>query len=439
MMKHTNILKDFLRYVSLNILGQMAYSCYTMADTFFVSAKLGSVGLTALNLAFPIFCLMNGIGLMIGMGAGTRYSIAKSRGEKELGNKIFTNAFYMVVAFASLFFLAGILFSGTLIRLLGADDSMFALTNTYLQVMLLFAPAFFLNNLLQCFVRNDGCPGLSMAAIISGSLSNVILDYVFIFPLDMGILGSILATGLAPVISLLVLSPYFFRRKNNFHLRSLAPDRRNILDISASGVPPFVTEAASGVVMFLFNFLLLRLEGNIGVAAFGILSVISLVVAAIYTGLSQGIQPVLSLNHGTGNIKNVKKVRSYALVTALLISVFLYSIIFFYAPELTLIFNSEKDPVLQAFAVPGLRLYFLACPFLGFNLVTATYFTSTERPRPAQLLSFLRGFLILIPMAFLLSSLFKITGVWCAYPMTEAMVAVIGVILSIRLRSGKSR
>lgn len=191
--------------------------------------------------------------------------------------------------------------------------------------------------------------------------------------------------------------------------------------------------------MFLFNFLLLRLEGNIGVAAFGILSVISLVVVAIYTGLSQGIQPVLSLNHGTGNIKNVKKVRSYALVTALLISVFLYSIIFFYAPELTLIFNSEKDPVLQAFAVPGLRLYFLACPFLGFNLVTATYFTSTERPRPAQLLSFLRGFLILIPMAFLLSSLFKITGVWCAYPVTEAMVAVIGVILSIRLRSGKNR
>ena len=412
-MKHTNILKDFLRYVSLNILGQMAYSCYTMADTFFVSAKLGSVGLTALNLAFPIFCLMNGIGLMIGMGAGTRYSIAKSRGEKELGNKIFTNAFYMVVAFASLFFLAGILFSGTLVRLLGADDSMFALTNTYLQVMLLFAPAFFLNNLLQCFVRNDGCPGLSMAAMISGSLSNVILDYIFIFPLDMGILGSILATGLAPVIS--------------------------ILDISASGVPPFVTEAASGVVMFLFNFLLLRLEGNIGVAAFGILSVISLVVVAIYTGLSQGIQPVLSLNHGTGNIKNVKKVRSYALVTALLISVFLYSIIFFYAPELTLIFNSEKDPVLQAFAVPGLRLYFLSCPFLGFNLVTATYFTSTERPRPAQLLSFLRGFLILIPMAFLLSSLFKITGVWCAYPVTEAMVAVIGVILSIRLRSGKNR
>lgn len=178
-MKHTNILKDFLRYVSLNILGQMAYSCYTMADTFFVSAKLGSVGLTALNLAFPIFCLMNGIGMMIGIGAGTRYSLAKSRGEKELGNKIFTNAFYMVVAFASLFFLAGILFSGTLVRLLGADDSMFALTNTYLQVMLLFAPAFFLNNLLQCFVRNDGCPGLSMAAMISGSLSNVILDYVF--------------------------------------------------------------------------------------------------------------------------------------------------------------------------------------------------------------------------------------------------------------------
>ena len=159
-MRNTSIFKVFLKYVSLNILGQMAYSCYTLADTFFVSASLGANGLTALNLAFPVFCLINGTGLMIGMGGGTRYSILKSRGEDDRANRVFTNAVYLVAFFSALFATAGLLFSGTIVRLLGADDTVFAMTNTYLRVMLLFAPAFLSNNLLQCFVRNDGRPSL---------------------------------------------------------------------------------------------------------------------------------------------------------------------------------------------------------------------------------------------------------------------------------------
>ena len=124
------VLKNFVKYVSLNILGQMAYSCYTLADTFFVSARLGANGLTALNLAFPVFCLLNGTGLMIGMGGGTRYSIAKSRGENEKASRIFTNAVYMVACFAVLFFLTGVFLSGLLVKVLGADRTVFSMTNT---------------------------------------------------------------------------------------------------------------------------------------------------------------------------------------------------------------------------------------------------------------------------------------------------------------------
>ena len=107
-MKSNSILKEFTRYVSLNILGQVAFSCYTLADTFFVSAKLGTNGLTALNLAFPIFCILNGVGLMIGMGAGNHYAIAQSRREKEKANQYFTNAIYIVAIFAALFILLGL-------------------------------------------------------------------------------------------------------------------------------------------------------------------------------------------------------------------------------------------------------------------------------------------------------------------------------------------
>ncbi len=428
-MKNQNVFRDFSKYVSLNILGQLAYSCYTLADTFFVSAKLGANGLTALNLAFPILCLINGTGLMLGMGGGTKYSICKSRNEEKQANQIFTNALYLVVLFAIVFVLAGVFFSGTIVKVLGADGTVFDITNTYLRVMMLFAPAFLTNHLLQCFVRNDGKPSLSMAAMIVGSLSNVVLDYIFIFPLNMGIFGAIFATGLAPVISIAVLSPYFITGKNKFSLVKSAPCEKDLGGILSSGVSPFLTEATSGIVMFLFNFIILRISGNVGVAAFGVITVISLVVVAIYTGLSQGIQPIISRNYGSGNAKNVNSILKYAIVTMLILSGAIYSIIFFGASALTSVFNSEGNLILADFAVSGLKLYFTACPFIGLNIVLATYFVSTEKPFFAQIISMLRGFVILIPMAFLLSSIWEMTGVWCAYPVTELLVTIVAAVL----------
>lgn len=434
-----SILKDFSKYVSLNILGQMAYSCYTLADTFFVSAKLGANGLTALNLAFPVFCLISGTGLMIGMGGGIRYSIFKGSGEHDKADKAFTNAVFMVIFFACIYFLLGLLFSGPIVRVLGADDTMFEMTNTYLRVLLLFAPAFLTNHMLQCFVRNDGMPSLSMAAMITGSFSNIVLDYIFIFPMDMGILGAILATGLAPVISIIVLSPYLIRRKNSFHFRKSMPDIKRITEIASSGVPPFVTEVSSGIVMFLFNFIILRLAGNTGVAAFSVITVISLVVVAIYTGLSQGIQPILSSNYGLKNTGNLKKILKYAMVTMLGLSCVIYGVIFMEASQIVLIFNSEHNETLQAFAETGMKLYFMACPFIGFNIVTATYFTSIEKSRPAQVISLSRGLFVLIPVAFLLSALFEMTGVWCAYPASELIVALIGTAFYMRFNRVESQ
>lgn len=430
-MNSIDIFKDFIKYVSLNVLGQIAYSCYTLADTFFVSSSLGANGLTALNLAFPVFCLINGTGLMIGMGGGTRYSILKSRSEDNKAKQVFTNAVCLVVIFAALFLLAGLFFSEAIVKLLGADDTIFSMTNTYLRIMLLFAPAFLTNNLLQCFVRNDGTPSLSMAAMIIGSLSNVILDYIFIFPLHMGIFGAIFATGLAPVVSITVLSPYLISRKNKFHFLKPVSRCNSLGEIISCGIPPFLTEATSGIVMFLFNFIILRLEGNVGVAAFGVITVISLVVVAIYTGLAQGIQPIISRSYGAQNNADVKAILKYAMVTMLFLSGVIYSIIYFGASQLAFVFNSERNEILQAFAVTGLKLYFTACPFIGFNIILSTYFISTEKPVQAQIISLLRGFFVLVPMAFLLSAILKMTGIWCAYPLTECIVALIGTILYV--------
>lgn len=436
-MMSSKCFRDFAKYASLNVMGMIGLSCYILADTFFVSKGLGTNGLTALNLAIPIYSFIHGSGLMIGMGGGTKYSIQKSQKNHEAANRIFTNAVCLAAVFAAFFVLVGIFFSGTIISLFGANDSVFDMSKTYLQVILLFAPAFLMNNVLLCFVRNDGAPQLSMAAMIGGSLSNVVLDWVFIFPCQMGIFGAVFATGLAPIISMLILSPHFIRKKNQFHFTKCKPKGKLFAGILSSGIPSLVTEVSSGVVMIVFNSIILHLEGNVGVAAYGVIANLSLVVIAIYTGIAQGIQPIISRNYGVKNLGNVHATMRYALITMLLFSVVIYMVVLFGAWQIADIFNSEQNAMLQNIATEGLRLYFTACPFAGFNVIISMYFTSTERPRPAHVISILRGFLVIIPMAFLLSWIGKIHGVWCAFPATELLVAVIGLLFFARIRKSR--
>lgn len=428
-MKEKNIFRDFSKYVFLNILGQIAFSCYTLIDTYFVSVKLGADGLAALNIAFPFFSLLNGLGLMYGIGGGIKYAICKSRNSEKRANRIFTSAFLLAMVTGIIFFIIGLLFSEKLVVFLGSDKSIFNITNTYLKVMLLFAPAFLLNNIMQAFVRNDKNPRLSMLAMISGSVSNVILDYIFIFPLDMGIFGAIFATGLAPIISMLIILPYILKRKNGFQLTKIQLDLESILEIISKGFTAFITEATSGIVMFVFNLLILGISGNLGVAAFGIISVISLVVIAIYTGLSQGIQPIISHYYGKNDKEKVEKILKYGFFTQIFLSLIIYLTIYFGRELFASFYNEEGNIILQRYASKGLVLYFLACPFIGINIVTSTFFASTEKVKLSQIISLSRGFIILVPLAFLMAKNFKLNGVWLSYPFSEILVILISIFL----------
>lgn len=428
-MKNTTCFRDFVKYSSLNVLGMIGLSCYILADTFFISKKLGANGLTALNLAIPIYSFIHGSGLMFGIGGSTKYSIAKSQKSTDNGNRIFTNTLLLTLGFAAVFFLLGLFFSENIIQILGADAAVFHMAQTYLQIILLFAPVFMLNNVLLCFVRNDGAPQLSMIAMLSGSFANILLDYIFMFPLGMGIFGAVLATGLAPVISILVLSPFFFQKRNHFHVIKCKFSKRLANGIFSSGIPSLITEVSSGIIIIIFNSIILKLQGNVGIAAYGVIANLSLVVISIYTGIAQGIQPLISKNHGANNRENVQAILRYAFISMLIISGIIYTIVFFGAAHIASIFNSEQNPLLQSIAVTGLKIYFTASVFAGFNIIISIYFTSTENARPAHIISILRGIFIIIPMAFLLSAIGGIIGVWCVFPITEFIVAGIGLII----------
>ncbi len=420
------MLKKFAEYTTLNIFGMLGLSCYILVDTFFISKGLGANGLAALNLAIPVYSFVHGCGLMLSIGGATRYSVLHSQNKQTDANGLFTRTLFLGGIFGLGFAAVGAFFSQSLTTALGADHTVFQHTNTYIKIILLFAPAFILNEIFVSFVRNDGDPTLAMLGMLGGSISNILLDYLFIFPLNMGIFGAVLATGFAPIISMAILSPHLLKKRNSFHIaKSKAP----VKAIFALGFPSLVTEVSSGIVMIVFNGIILSLRGNIGVAAYGVIANLALVVVAIYTGIAQGIQPLISSAHGSKDMQSIKEVLRYAIITMLFISALIYSLVFFLASPITQIFNSENSLQLQQIATAGLKRYFLAVPFAGLNIILCAYFTSTERPLPAHIISLLRGFAVIIPLSFLLSALWGLTGVWLTFPATEMLVAIFGIML----------
>lgn len=428
-MKNKGYLYEFIKYSSLNALGMIGLSCYILADTYFISKGMGADGLAALNLAIPVYSFMHGCGLMIGMGGATKYSIGKSRNGTDGG--VFSSAAVMAALLAAAFMITGGVFSGKIAAALGAEGSVYEMTEIYLRIILLFAPAFLANDLLICFTRNDGEPRLAMAAMLTGSISNVLLDYIFIFPLDMGITGAVLATGLAPVISIAVLSMHIIRRRNGFGLKKPQNIHRHIFSVLSLGFSSLVTEVSSGIVILIFNVILLGISGNIGVAAYGITANISLVITAVYTGIAQGMQPVVSRAYGASDNKGAALVLHYSFAASFIISVVSYSIIFFFAENIASAFNSDGNEMLQSIAVPGLKIYFTGVLFAGFNIMLSMYFAAVERAVPSQILSLLRGFVLISSAAYILSSLLGITGVWLSFPVAEAVSSIIGAALYI--------
>lgn len=420
------VFREFLRYSTLSILGMLGVSCYILADTFFISRGLGTAGLAALNLAIPVFNFIHGAGIMLGLGGATRFSISQGREDRAGCRQAFTDAFWPGAGFALLFFLLGALAPGPLAKLLGADSQTLEMATTYLRWLLLFAPVFLLNNLLLCFIRNDSRPQLAMAAQLIGSFSNILLDWLFIFPLDLGMFGAILATCLSPVISITVMAPHWAGGKCSFLPLDSCPALHGVLRTMSLGLPALIGQLSGAVVMILFNFLILGMAGNTGLAAYGVIANIALVVTAIYSGLAQGIQPQVSRFHGSGHPQMGRQVLRYALVIMVLASALLYTVLYAGAQPIAGMFNSENSPLLQVIAVEGLRLYFLSCPFTGFNTILSVYLPSVERDRAAQVLSLLRSLALLAPLAILLAQLWGMTGLWLAFPLTEGLTALAG-------------
>lgn len=428
-----NIFYLFIKYVSLNVLGMIGLSCYILADTFFVARGIGSDGLTALNIAIPIFNFVNGIGLMLGMGSATKYAILKAQNKNDEANIVFTNSLIYILIISILFIVISILFTSHIAYILGAKDNIHTMTNIYIKMILLFSPMFMLNNVLLGFIRNDNHPRLAMIAMLMGSLFNIIFDYIFIFPLNMGIFGAVLATVFSPVVSILILSTLFIKKKNSFFIVKPNISFIKFFEVSSIGVSFLVTEVSSGFVILAFNIIILNIAGNVGVAAYGITANIALVIIAIFTGMGQGVQPIISINYNNEN--NINKIYKYAVILSISISVFVYIITYLFANEITSVFNRDNIEELQKISVNGLRIYFTAFIFVGYNIITCVYFSAKDKAKQAFIISILRGFIFIMPSIFILSSVFNMTGVWLSFPAAEILTSIFSLIFFIKSRN----
>lgn len=415
----------FFRYVLQNIAGMIGLSCYILVDTLFVSVALGASGLAALNLSITVFSVVAGIGQMLGIGGGTDYALRRAEGQDAA--RSLPTALLCGAAFSLLFILSGAFLAGPLSRLLGADETTFALTKTYVRVTLLFAPVFIANALLRGFVSNDGSPGLSMLSMLVSSGANIALDYLFMFPLGLGMFGAVLATGISAGLSTPVLLAHFLTRRCTLRLSRRLMPLREALRMLSYGLSALVGELASAVSLLTFNLLLMRLTGYIGVAAYGVIANTALVATSIFTGLGQGVQPLASRVFGAGDLSGMRRLLAYTRTTVALLSLSIFALVFLLAGPIAGAFNHEGDAQLLEIAVSGLRLYFAGYLFAGVNIAASALLSAVGRPRRALLISLLRSCVLLVPAALLLSRLLAVPGVWLSFVTTEAACCVLSL------------
>lgn len=419
---------EFRRYAAPGVLGMIGISCYILADTFFVAKGTGSLGLAALNIAIPAYNLMNGLGLMVGVGGATHYSLCRAQGDAAEADRTFTHTLLLGLCIALLFVLTGTFGVVPLSRLLGANAETLDMTAVYLRLLLCFAPFFVTNNIMIAFVRNDGEPGRAMAGMIAGSLFNIVFDWVFIFPCGLGMFGVALATGASPLVSLLVLSGHLLRPSRGFHLRRERLRPRLLPRICAPGLSSLVSELASGITLLLINLVLLRIAGNTAVAAYGVIANLALVESAIFTGLSTGVQPLISRSAEADR----RRLLRWTVTTALAISALMYVLVFVFASPITAVFNSEHDPALAACAVPGLRIYFAGFLAACINIIAAAYFSAAGQASRGFIISLVRSIIAIPPVLFALSALLGVTGVWLTFPAVEALTCALSLLFILR-------
>ena len=373
MQDQRSLLAQFLRFSSATVASLMVFSLYSIVDGLFVAKGVGDYAMAAVNLAVPFTNVMFSIAVTFAVGTSTILSIYLGQGNREHANRLFSQNLVLLVIIGLTITALVLVFLEPFALLLGAEEETLGYTMSYLRGLAPFAICFIVSYNLEILVKTDGRPMLAILTVCIGCLTNCVLDYVAIFVLNWGAWGAAFATGLSQLLTCVIYITHFLGKHTTFHLVRFRPEGSIYRRLIPIGLADGVTELCNGVMIFLFNHVILRCIGTDGLVSYTIIAYTNTLVVNIMLGVSQGSQPLVSFQYGRKDSEKYRRLLRYGLITVAIMTAVCFAGIFLLAPQLVHIFLGSEKPLLNASSTGALRRYALSYLLVGFNIDTVIY------------------------------------------------------------------
>lgn len=432
-LSETNIGRLMLKYFVPAFIGVFVNALYNIVDRIFIGQGVGAEALSGISVIFPVMLIMMGFGMLIGIGTGVYVSLNLGKKDFERAEQTLGTGFMLMLVVSVIIMIVTYWLKVPILRSFGSTDETFQYANEYLNIILagvvFMVVGFSLNNV----IRSEGNARIAMVSMILSSVSNIILDAIFIFWLDLGVKGAAYATIISMFILMVWVLAHFNGKRSVVKLK-----RKNIrinygilLEIVAIGMAPFSMQIANSFVQGLLNKKLIEFGGDLAVGAMGIInSVITMFIMAI-VAINMASQPIIGFNYGAKSVPRVKEALKISLISATSIAVGGFVFVMAFPGLIVKLFNDDSE-VLYQIAVRGLRLVILAFPIVGFQVVASHFFQSVGKAKLSMFATLFRQVIGLIPLLFILPEFWGISGIWLAYPLADTMSATVVFFLLMR-------
>lgn len=396
-------------------------------DTIAVGQSEGPVGAAAMAVITPLYGVLVFLGILCGVGGSVLYGNARGERKVEKANALFTAATGLMLLLTVLVWIGFALFHERIFTFFGADAALMPKVMEYARWLIWFLPVFIAPTFISSFIRNDGAPGLAMAAVIIGGCINIFGDWFFVFPLGMGMTGAALATVLGTCVQVFIMCSHFFSKKCTLRLvkpNHIIPAIRQTLSI---GFGASILDLGTVILAIIMNNQIMRYGNATALAVYGVVATISSLFQALYCGVGQAIQPIVSANCGAKCHDRIKQIWKMALATVIGMGIFFAAIGELFPEQIIRLFMDVTPEVLEV--APGIiRPYFLLFLCLGITVLATYHLQSTMHGAMSMMIAILRSVVISGLLLFVLPLLLGIQGVWLAMPVSELVVAIIALV-----------
>ncbi|MBN1364985.1 MAG: MATE family efflux transporter [Syntrophaceae bacterium] len=417
------------------IIGMFVMSLYNVVDAIFIGRVVGTLGIAGIAIAFPIQMIVGAIGQMFGIGGASLLSRSLGAKKFNLANKILGNVIATITLLSLSITILGYIYLDKLLILFGASETILPYAKEYMQIILsgifMHSLAMSLNNL----IRAEGKAKTAMTTMILSAVVNIIMDAVFIIGLKMGIKGAAIATIIAYFTSAVFLVSVYLRGRSllQLRMREIRFDRYIQKEILAIGVSAFTRQAAMSILIILLNNTLGKYGGDMAIAVYGVVMRLVMLIFTPVMGIAQGLQPIAGYNYGARDYNNTKKSVKIAMVASTIIS-FAGTLLLMLFPK-TFLGVFSNDNHLLSTGESALRYIVLAFPTVGFHVIGTTLFQAMGKATQTFILTVSRQFLFLIPLVFILSHFFQLTGVWISFPIADVLSVILTLFMLIQLQN----